>query len=169
MALVARVRFGARQSARQPSYDQGGDVTVWVDYRDSITNALTAASGVAFAVSKADGTVLSPAPSVVTEQAGIYKCVFTPDQAGLWAIEASSTTSGATNDRREFLIVSDSAAPAVVGPTAVTSVNGAIGPAAVIDAGDIEVPAAAGATAINIATSLRYGLGVRPGPPSPRA
>ncbi len=120
MALVARVRFKEVQSARQERYDLGSDVTVWVDYRDRITNALTAASGVAFTVTKADGSILSPAPSVVTEQAGIYKCVFTPDQAGLWAIEASSTTAGATNDRREFLMVSDTVAPAPLGPNAFT-------------------------------------------------
>ncbi len=129
MALVARLRFGARQSARQPSYDLAGDVTVWVEYRDSETNALTGAAGVAFAVTKADGSILSPAPSVVTEQAGIYRCVFTPDQPGLWAIEASSTTGGATNDRREFLMVSDAIPPSVIGPTAVTSVDGFPGPA----------------------------------------
>ncbi len=120
MALVARLRFGARQSARQPSYDLGGDVTAWVEYRDGVTNALTAASGVAFTVTKADGSILSPAPAVVTEQAGVYRCVVTPDQAGLWAIEASSTTSGATNDRREFLMVSDAVAPQPVGPNVFT-------------------------------------------------
>lgn len=133
MALVARLRFGARQSARQPSYDLGGDVTVWAEFRDSETNALTAAAGVAFALTKADGTVLSPAPTVITEAAGVYRCVLTPSQAGLWAIEVSSTTSGATNDRREFLMVSDTLAPAVIGPTAVTSVNGQVGPAVTID------------------------------------
>jgi hypothetical protein len=133
MALVARVRFKEVQSARQERYDLGSDVTVWVEYRNPITNALTAAAGVAFAVTKADGSILLPAPSVVTEQAGIYRCVVTPDQPGVWAIEASSTTSGATNDRREFLMASDSIPPTVIGPTAVQSVNNQVGPHVTVD------------------------------------
>ncbi len=136
MALVARLRFYARQSANMERYDLGSDVTVWAEYRDALTNALTAASGVSFAVTKADGSS-ADAPAVVTEATGIYRAVITPDQAGIWAVEVSSTTTGATNDRREFAIIPDSMSPSVIGPTAGTSVNGIVGPSPVLTASDI--------------------------------
>ena len=136
MAIIARLRFGERVSALQPRSYLGGDVTVRAEFRDDASDALTAVAGVAFVLTKADGSIVSPAPTVLTDAAGIYRCVVTPDQAGLWAISVSASTSGATNDRREFLMVDDVTPPGVVGPTAVTAVNGRPGPTVVIGADD---------------------------------
>jgi hypothetical protein len=160
MGVIARLRFGARVSARQPFYDLGGDVTIYAEFRDDLTNALTAVSGVAFVVTKADGTILSPAPTTITDAAGIYRCVVTPNQAGLWSVDVSSTTAGATNDRREFLMRADSIPPAVIGPTAVTTVNGLAGPTVTLDSDDIGAAAratpSAPAQTLNASSLRRY-------------
>lgn len=156
MAIIARLRFGARVSARQPRVDLGSDVTATVEFRDRDTNALTTVSGVSFAVTQADGTLLDPAPSTVFVSLGIYNCVVTPDQPGIWAVEVSASTDGVVVDRREIAVISDSIPPSVIGPTAVTSVNGRVGPAVVIGADDTDYTlGATGAVSRDVQDRLR--------------
>jgi hypothetical protein len=160
MGMIAIIRFPERVSDAEPSYVLGGDVTVRAEFRDDLTDALIAVAGVAFVVTRADGTIVSPAPSVVTDAAGAYSCVFTPNQPGVWAVEVSSTTPGATNDRREFLMVSDAIAPSVIPPTAVTSVNGLPGPTVTIDIDGLGAAAratpSAPAQTLNASSLRRY-------------
>lgn len=136
MAIFATIRFGATASNNTPRFGLGGDVTVWVDYRDTLTKALTAVSGVTFTVVKADGTVAS-SPSVTTIAPGTYRAVITPDQAGTWAVSVDSSTSGTQTRTRSFVMASDLPAPNFVGPTAVLQVAGQPGPSVSLDVANI--------------------------------
>jgi|GEM_PF-2718391 hypothetical protein len=110
MAIVATLRFGAVYDVRAPRYNLGDSVTVWADFRDDISGALSAASGVAFAVVRGDGTTAA-APSVVTEAAGIYRATFTPNIPGVWQVSASGTVIGLVSTMRELAVADQSVSP----------------------------------------------------------
>jgi hypothetical protein len=154
MAIYASIRFGARANNNRPTFTLGGDVTVWVDYRDTLTQQLTAAANVAFALVKADGTAGTP-PAVVNESTGVYRCVFTPDQAGTWTISVDSSTAGALNDRRAFFMASNVSAPDFVGSSLVQSVAGRTG-VVTLTVADVS-GAAASARTITAGTGLTGG------------
>lgn len=127
-ALVARVRFGARVTNSIPDFNLGGDVPVYVDVRDTITQEPTDDDTIAVVVYQADGEVLTPALTLTRQSEGVYYASLTPSQAGLWTIIPSSELDYVEVRARQINMVSATPAPAVVGPTAVTTVNGFPGP-----------------------------------------
>lgn len=115
VALVARLRYGARVTSTVPAFVAGSRIVWEVDVRNAQTQALVAVSGLQVSWLSPTGAQITEAMTTVS--AGIYR---TPDitasDAGEWVIKVSG--SGVEIDERRFTVTAsafdDDAEDAVV-------------------------------------------------------
>lgn len=154
-----KLRVGAAPSNSRPVYTAGSDVVWFAEHRDRLTNALTAPTDPTAVVYGADGALLDPSPTPTLVSTGIYSITIeNATDAGVWQIAINSSGASVAGDVRYFEITSDTPAPAVIGPTAVVSVNGVVGPNPVLGLADLDGSTAA----INAAASIAGAAAAEP-------
>lgn len=85
------------------SYPVGATLVATLKVRK--LGALVDPTTVAIAVQRADGTLVSPAPTVSPSSTGVYTATIVPDQAGRWIYRWTATGNNADGVHEAWFVV----------------------------------------------------------------